>query len=200
MPDPIPPSNSAMAVAASALKAQQSRMRVIAETGRFVVAEDGPNVVVIDRGGRGQQRHHDHVQDERVADERRHGRAGLLAVDDDGDGDHLARTQRALFAHAGLVHRNHADLGARDQGRGDPEDQAADDPALCRALRAQRGKPGRWCGTGPSSPRWRGEVESAAALRMRAGTRSRVSISRARWESLRLRRMSVCPSSGQADA
>jgi flagellar basal-body rod protein FlgC len=31
MPDPIPPSNSAMAVAASALKAQQSRMRVIAE-------------------------------------------------------------------------------------------------------------------------------------------------------------------------
>ncbi|MDA2891098.1 hypothetical protein PDG61_09255 [Mycolicibacterium sp. BiH015] len=26
-------------------------MRVIAETGRFVVAEDGPNVVVIDRGG-----------------------------------------------------------------------------------------------------------------------------------------------------
>ncbi len=31
MPDPIPPRNSAMAVAASALKAQQSRMRVIAE-------------------------------------------------------------------------------------------------------------------------------------------------------------------------
>ena len=31
MPDPIPPSNTAMAVAASALKAQQSRMRVIAE-------------------------------------------------------------------------------------------------------------------------------------------------------------------------
>ncbi len=31
MPDPIPPSNSAMAVAASALKAQQSRMRIIAE-------------------------------------------------------------------------------------------------------------------------------------------------------------------------
>ena len=31
MPDPVPPSNSAMAVAASALKAQQSRMRVIAE-------------------------------------------------------------------------------------------------------------------------------------------------------------------------
>ena len=31
MPDPITPSNSAMAVAASALKAQQSRMRVIAE-------------------------------------------------------------------------------------------------------------------------------------------------------------------------
>ena len=31
MPDPIPPSNSAMAVAASALKAQQSRMRVIAD-------------------------------------------------------------------------------------------------------------------------------------------------------------------------
>ena len=31
MPDPIAPRNSAMAVAASALKAQQSRMRVIAE-------------------------------------------------------------------------------------------------------------------------------------------------------------------------
>lgn len=31
MPDPVPPRNSAMAVAASALKAQQSRMRVIAE-------------------------------------------------------------------------------------------------------------------------------------------------------------------------
>ena len=31
MPDPIPPSNTAMAVAASALKAQQSRMRIIAE-------------------------------------------------------------------------------------------------------------------------------------------------------------------------
>ncbi len=31
MPDPIPPRNSTMAVAASALKAQQSRMRVIAE-------------------------------------------------------------------------------------------------------------------------------------------------------------------------
>ena len=31
MPDPIPPRNGAMAVAASALKAQQSRMRVIAE-------------------------------------------------------------------------------------------------------------------------------------------------------------------------
>ena len=31
MPDAIPPRNSAMAVAASALKAQQSRMRVIAE-------------------------------------------------------------------------------------------------------------------------------------------------------------------------
>ena len=31
MPDPVAPSNSAMAVAASALKAQQSRMRVIAE-------------------------------------------------------------------------------------------------------------------------------------------------------------------------
>ena len=31
MPDPIPPRNSAMAVAASALKAQQSRMRIIAE-------------------------------------------------------------------------------------------------------------------------------------------------------------------------
>ncbi len=31
MPDPIAPSNSTMAVAASALKAQQSRMRVIAE-------------------------------------------------------------------------------------------------------------------------------------------------------------------------
>ncbi len=31
MPDPIPPRNSAMAVAASALQAQQSRMRVIAE-------------------------------------------------------------------------------------------------------------------------------------------------------------------------
>ena len=31
MPDTVPPSNSAMAVAASALKAQQSRMRVIAE-------------------------------------------------------------------------------------------------------------------------------------------------------------------------
>jgi flagellar basal-body rod protein FlgC len=31
MTDPIPPRNSAMAVAASALKAQQSRMRVIAE-------------------------------------------------------------------------------------------------------------------------------------------------------------------------
>ncbi len=31
MPDPITPRNSAMAVAASALKAQQSRMRVIAE-------------------------------------------------------------------------------------------------------------------------------------------------------------------------
>lgn len=31
MPDPIPPRNTAMAVAASALKAQQSRMRVIAE-------------------------------------------------------------------------------------------------------------------------------------------------------------------------
>ena len=31
MPDPIPPRNNAMAVAASALKAQQSRMRVIAE-------------------------------------------------------------------------------------------------------------------------------------------------------------------------
>lgn len=31
MPDPIPPRNPAMAVAASALKAQQSRMRVIAE-------------------------------------------------------------------------------------------------------------------------------------------------------------------------
>ena len=31
MTDPVPPRNSAMAVAASALKAQQSRMRVIAE-------------------------------------------------------------------------------------------------------------------------------------------------------------------------
>ena len=31
MPDPIPPRNSAMAVAASALQAQQSRMRIIAE-------------------------------------------------------------------------------------------------------------------------------------------------------------------------
>ena len=31
MPDPVPPRNTAMAVAASALKAQQSRMRVIAE-------------------------------------------------------------------------------------------------------------------------------------------------------------------------
>lgn len=31
MPDPIPPRNPAMAAAASALKAQQSRMRVIAE-------------------------------------------------------------------------------------------------------------------------------------------------------------------------
>ena len=31
MPDPIPPRNSAMAVASSALKAQQSRMRVLAE-------------------------------------------------------------------------------------------------------------------------------------------------------------------------
>lgn len=31
MPDPIPPGNAAMAVAATALKAQQSRMRVIAE-------------------------------------------------------------------------------------------------------------------------------------------------------------------------
>lgn len=31
MPDPIPPRNTTMAVAASALKAQQSRMRVIAE-------------------------------------------------------------------------------------------------------------------------------------------------------------------------
>ena len=31
MPDPVAPRNSAMAVAASALKAQQSRMRVIAE-------------------------------------------------------------------------------------------------------------------------------------------------------------------------
>ncbi|GAA0618529.1 flagellar basal body rod protein FlgC [Brevundimonas kwangchunensis] len=31
MPDPVPPRNNAMAVAASALKAQQSRMRVIAE-------------------------------------------------------------------------------------------------------------------------------------------------------------------------
>ena len=31
MPDPIPPRNSAMAVASSALRAQQSRMRVIAE-------------------------------------------------------------------------------------------------------------------------------------------------------------------------
>lgn len=31
MPDPVPPHNPAMAVAASALKAQQSRMRVIAE-------------------------------------------------------------------------------------------------------------------------------------------------------------------------
>jgi flagellar basal-body rod protein FlgC len=31
MPDPVPPRNSAMAVAASALKAQQSRMRIIAE-------------------------------------------------------------------------------------------------------------------------------------------------------------------------
>lgn len=31
MPDPIPPRNQTMAVAASALKAQQSRMRVIAE-------------------------------------------------------------------------------------------------------------------------------------------------------------------------
>lgn len=31
MPKPLPPSNPAMAVAASALKAQQSRMRVIAE-------------------------------------------------------------------------------------------------------------------------------------------------------------------------
>ena len=31
MPDPIPPRNTSMAVAASALKAQQSRMRVIAE-------------------------------------------------------------------------------------------------------------------------------------------------------------------------
>lgn len=31
MPDPVPPRNGAMAVAASALKAQQSRMRVIAE-------------------------------------------------------------------------------------------------------------------------------------------------------------------------
>lgn len=31
MPDPVPPRNPAMAAAASALKAQQSRMRVIAE-------------------------------------------------------------------------------------------------------------------------------------------------------------------------
>ncbi|MFP5296737.1 MAG: flagellar basal body rod protein FlgC [Alphaproteobacteria bacterium] len=31
MPDPVPPRNNAMAVAASALKAQQSRMRIIAE-------------------------------------------------------------------------------------------------------------------------------------------------------------------------
>jgi len=31
MPDPIAPRNNAMAVAASALKAQQSRMRIIAE-------------------------------------------------------------------------------------------------------------------------------------------------------------------------
>ena len=31
MPDPIPPRNSAMAVASSALRAQQSRMRIIAE-------------------------------------------------------------------------------------------------------------------------------------------------------------------------
>lgn len=31
MPDAVPPRNSAMAVAASALKAQQSRMRIIAE-------------------------------------------------------------------------------------------------------------------------------------------------------------------------
>jgi flagellar basal-body rod protein FlgC len=31
MPDPVPPRNSAMAVAAGAMKAQQSRMRVIAE-------------------------------------------------------------------------------------------------------------------------------------------------------------------------
>jgi flagellar basal-body rod protein FlgC len=31
MPDPVPPRNTAMAVASSALRAQQSRMRVIAE-------------------------------------------------------------------------------------------------------------------------------------------------------------------------
>ena len=31
MPDPVPPRNSAMAVASSALRAQQSRMRIIAE-------------------------------------------------------------------------------------------------------------------------------------------------------------------------
>ncbi|MFC7379149.1 flagellar basal body rod protein FlgC [Brevundimonas sp. GCM10030266] len=31
MPDPVPPRNNAMAVAAGALKAQQSRMRIIAE-------------------------------------------------------------------------------------------------------------------------------------------------------------------------
>ena len=42
MPDPIPPSNSAMAVAASALKAQQSRMRIIAEN--IANAESTANV------------------------------------------------------------------------------------------------------------------------------------------------------------
>ena len=42
MPDTVPPSNSAMAVAASALKAQQSRMRVIAEN--IANAESTANV------------------------------------------------------------------------------------------------------------------------------------------------------------
>lgn len=31
------------------------------------------------------------------------------------DGDHLARPQRALFAHIGFIDRHHADLGTRDQ-------------------------------------------------------------------------------------